>query len=248
MSFLQLKYPSRRHDIFDDLESLLWVLLFLAIRRFKYQGDFDMLVFEEAREIPDEKQGIVSVGGDSKLLWLYRPDITFECKPLQDFFDSFRNFHGERYTKLSLSRAGGAAGKDFEEFEAAVRNDVYSLLPHFDNILNDPDADWTGQEVDCGSPAQARRNRANEAVRDSDDTGRSLPESGPELQQRGEAKKRKREAPGCNDEPRRKRIMAARGDNNGGQGDARTIRTLRRRKDPVVPTPTDRALRPRTRK
>ena len=77
MSFLLLVNPSRPHDLFDDLESLLWVLLFLAVRRFKYRGDFDMQVFEEAREIPDEEQGIVSVGGSSKHLWLSRPGITF---------------------------------------------------------------------------------------------------------------------------------------------------------------------------
>ena len=147
MSILHLEEMSKPHDIFDDLESLLWVLLFFAIHHFEYEGSFNMRVFDELHETEDTTHGTYVTGGSSKTRWLSWPRIKFKCQPLQNFFDSFRTFHHQHHHKISLSFDDPQQKQALEEYEAEVEKDVYALVSHFDMILNDTNVDWTGSEV-----------------------------------------------------------------------------------------------------
>ncbi|KAK7688372.1 hypothetical protein QCA50_008745 [Cerrena zonata] len=142
-----LRNAAKLHDIFDDLESLLWVLLFFAIHNFKYTGDFDKQLFDEVCDVMGENHGRIVQGGYRKLWWLDEPVIVFDCKPLQDFFDSYRNFHQDHLWKIALSRKDQEEKQALEDYEAEIQKDVYSLVSHFNNVLNNPDTDWSGQEA-----------------------------------------------------------------------------------------------------
>ena len=246
MSALMLRQSTKPHDIFDDLESLLWVLLFTAVRNFKYNGFFDMQVFKEGQEVANEEFGVVTLGGSWKYSWIHDPEITFECKPLQDFFDSFRDFHRERFTKHILANGSEEDAGELERFEAEVCNDVYNLLSHFDNILNDPDADWTGQETH-----RVSQKTCEEPGQDASDSNVT---DGPRLAPLSEvrhdeatrgAKKRKRGSED-NNEDRRKRIAISHDDN--ARANLPATRAPRRRRAPIASIPSNRTLRPRTHK
>ena len=248
MSALLSRQADKPHDIFDDLESLLWVLLFFAVRNFKYQGYFNMQVFKECREIPDKEAGLATVGGNWKYSWLSNPETTFECKPLQNFFDSFRHFHNEHYTKF----ANDDEDQELEPYEAEVRSDVYALLSHFDNILNDPNADWTGQEVNyVTEDVEQDSSRELPIYRfTSDEQLRSIPSA--DIEQGSEvtraSQKRKRGGSEDDNENPRKRIATARDDDDDAPSNIQPIRAHSRRRTPVAFAPTDRTLRPRTRR
>lgn len=97
ISIRLLEDITKLHDIFDDIESLLWVLLFLAIHHFEYEGSFHMHIFDQTSSRSDESRGRVPTGGCAKKFRLEWPKLTFVRKPLQTFFTSFRRFHQERY-------------------------------------------------------------------------------------------------------------------------------------------------------
>lgn len=249
MSISLLGNLHKPHDIFDDLESLLWVLLFFAIRHFKYSGKFDMRVFNQAQPISDEDGEIQSVGGDSKFLWLQMPETVFDCKPLQDFFDSFRQFHLDYISKKSFSKAGGKRKATFQEFEAEVLRDVSSLASHFNDVLNDPTVDWTGQEAHDISPGNQRNRKENpDEELDDENNLHPLPHvKVPQPKECKDSKKRKREEPQADKGRQRKRTQAAVDKDNESHGTEEAIaRAPRRRRDP--PAPSTRVLRPRTRK
>ena len=246
MSASLASQPSKPHDIFDDLESLLWVMLFYAIRNFKFRGHFDMRLFKEGTQVPDEKLGVASVGGSLKFSWIQRSEIIFECKPLQDFFTSFRSFHREHYWKRAAATPGEESQNELDAFEAKVYNDVYALLSHFDDILGDADADWTGQE--SHHVLQEVHQDPGQDVPQPAGADEPLLVSHPEVpsqQSEGTKGARKRKRGDSEDnKDRRKRVATSQLDDV--QGSRRVARCPRRRRAPIVPTPSDRTLRPRT--
>lgn len=252
MSIALLRDATKLHDIFDDLESLLWVLLFFAVHNFKYTGKFSMRVFDEATEVSDTENGRIVLGGDWKLTWVLREayKMGFECKPLQDFFNSYSRFHSNHYWKISHSTDNEKEKKVLEDLEAEISRDIYQLVSHFDDILNDPNTDWSGQEAhnyrSAEAPPQVQQNQADrpdEEMGDPDCEKEPQPAAQFANGERGQKRKRSNLEPEDNvddgdRQPKRLAIEAK---------EQRTVvRAPRRRQVPAPPC--DRVLRPRTRK
>ena len=141
-----LQHDSRSHDILDDIESIMWVLLYVASRSFQYEGKFNTEMFDE-RYTPAPGclyQG--PSGGGSKSLWLIGfYNISFPCRPLQAFFDSSREFHWKREEKARIARVRQRK-EDLEDLQRhfdETKGNLNSLLDSFDAILHDDAADWS---------------------------------------------------------------------------------------------------------
>ncbi|KAK7688397.1 hypothetical protein QCA50_008770 [Cerrena zonata] len=249
MSIALLRDDAKLHDIFDDLESLLWVLLFFAVHNFKYTGKFSMRVFDDVNYISRTDNDPVALGGDWKLTWLLREvrNMGFECKPLQTFFESYSRLHLDHYWKISFAGQSAEEKKALEDFEAEILRDISGLVSHFDNVLNDPNTDWSGQEAhhyrSTEAPPQVQQNqgdRRDEEMRDADSEKESQSTARVTEGKRGQKRKRGNPEPEDNGEdgvrpPKRLAIEAK---------EQRTIVRV-----PRVPAPPcDRVLRPRTRK
>ena len=144
ISIQLLQDIAKPHEIFDDLESFFWVLLFLAVHRFEYEGGFQMRVFDETSSAIDAVRGRVSTGGCAKRYWLDWPRLTFVSKPLQALINSFRLFHRTRQYHIERLSYGEGWDEPPQEFEAGIKKDIYVLVSYFDTVLNDSDANWTG--------------------------------------------------------------------------------------------------------
>ncbi|KAK7686021.1 hypothetical protein QCA50_010832 [Cerrena zonata] len=72
MSIKHLRYPESSHEVHDDLESILWVLVFIALHRFKQNdpADFSLDFFNEMdyRVVPTRQT--FPTGGNKKVLVL----------------------------------------------------------------------------------------------------------------------------------------------------------------------------------
>ena len=93
ISIQLLQNIAKPHEIFDDLESFFWVILFLAVHRFEYEGGFQMRVFDETSNAMDTVHGRISTGECAKRYWLDWPQLTFFSKPLGALIHSFRLFY-----------------------------------------------------------------------------------------------------------------------------------------------------------
>ena len=249
MSVFLLERLGKPHDIFDDLQSLLWVFLYVAVRRFKYDGTFHSRLFDESSMLRDQTHGPVSIGGWAKGTWLERPNITFTCKPLEAFFTSYRRFNMRHLHKLEASSDNEKGRREYEQFEADVKSNLYGLVSHFDTILNDPEADWADQEA-RGVPKEPLPlpipQPGAESYRQKDTT---LPEPTPlakaAVPDRKAGKKRKQDEPPVDDGPRSKRpALNKNGDDHKTPVVARPTTRMPRRRRPLPP-PSDRVLRPR---
>ncbi|KAI0079083.1 hypothetical protein K474DRAFT_1618198 [Panus rudis PR-1116 ss-1] len=135
MSSELLIHPEKNNDIFDDLESMFWVLVYTAAQYFKHMGWFPMHIFRERLE----QQGRDNTGGSGKRDFLIegRTRAKFCCPGLQDTIESllnvWRQYHqreGDAYTLL--------------------KEDPEVLLIFFDKALEEEEADelWRdGQRV-----------------------------------------------------------------------------------------------------
>lgn len=256
MSISLLGDATKPHDIFDDLESLLWVLLFIAVHCFKYEGRFPMQIFNEAADYVNGDGGRTIIGGDAKMWWIQRTRITFECKPLQDFFESFRRFRREHLSKIADSVESEDEKKALEEYEAEIQQDIYGLVSHFDNILNDPNTDWTGQEARGNQPneiPQAQQDQ-DEQVDDRTDGLEKVSPPKPQancktsqVEKIKRGKKRNR-PPEEDDGHRRERSIVSTYDHDGGGSvDKSAPRVSQRRTRTIPVVPFHRVLRARTR-
>ncbi|KAK7688404.1 hypothetical protein QCA50_008777 [Cerrena zonata] len=134
------------HEAFDDLESIMWVLLFIAIRRFNYEGDFHMEMFDEVHPPYHATKYKGRSGGLYKSWWLTGGvHGDFVCDPLNTFFVTYRTIHEERRKKTKLARDSKTqdAKDDLERYKAEIQEDLYAHLVFFDDILDDPAADWS---------------------------------------------------------------------------------------------------------
>ncbi|KAK7688402.1 hypothetical protein QCA50_008775 [Cerrena zonata] len=133
--------PTKPHHVLDDIQSLFWVLLFMALQCFEYTGQHNPQVFDEVSERVDEILGKSSSGGTAKASWLVKPSTRFCCEPLERFFRNGRDFHVNYHDKLLL------ADDELADFLGEVESDIYGLRSHFSTILNDADADWSGPKA-----------------------------------------------------------------------------------------------------
>ncbi|KAK7688398.1 hypothetical protein QCA50_008771 [Cerrena zonata] len=134
------------HEIFDDLESLLWVILFISVRRFKYEGHFLVGMFDESHRPRVPGKSKERSGGLLKSWWLTGDVLTrFNCRPLQTFFVTYRAIHDRRRKKSQLVQESQTqdAKEELERYKAEIQEDLHKLLAFFDDIIDDPSADWS---------------------------------------------------------------------------------------------------------
>ena len=125
------------------------------------------------------------------------------------------------------------------QFQSRIKNDVYSLLSYFDDVLSDPNLDWTGQETHRTpqDDQELQPSPPHTTMHRTDDDKKPDPEpciKTAATNRKGD-KKRKREEPRVLDEPQTKRTKQ--------EGSTPVARIPRRRRP--LPPPSDRVLRPR---
>ncbi|KAL4242396.1 hypothetical protein ABKN59_011894 [Abortiporus biennis] len=134
ISILLAKQEPKVHSMLDDLESCLWVLLYVALHRFKHSADRVALrMFEEM----DNNQ----CGGDRKFLFILapamshlRPDskhIIFECKPLNNLVESIRLY----FRKFHTYRVNLGPDDDPDALETHMLAHPEEFLAMFDDAL-----------------------------------------------------------------------------------------------------------------
>jgi hypothetical protein len=84
MSIRLLTNPRTPHELFDDLESVYWTMLYGAFHRFRHKRRINMNMFSDTHF---EQDGDIT-GGDLKLsaLLTIGSSLTFECRPLNVLF------------------------------------------------------------------------------------------------------------------------------------------------------------------
>jgi hypothetical protein len=99
MSIRVLQNPLTPHELFDDLESTYWTMLYGAFHRFRHTEMIQMDMFSQAYYRQD---GVVT-GGKDKLSALLSMGslLTFECQPLNDLFASLSMALRAYYAALS---------------------------------------------------------------------------------------------------------------------------------------------------
>ena len=213
-------------------------MLFLAVHYFEYEGYFDMYVFDETETISDPIRGKIARGGYTKRHWLRWSELVFHCKPLHAFLLPFRLLLSKRHTYAARANDSEEGRKVWLQFESSIKNDVHSLLSYFDDVLNNPDLDWTGQETRFTSQddQELQPNPSYTTVPRTDDNKKPDPEpcvKTAATNRKGD-KKRKRAEPRVLDEPQTKRTK---------QEASKPVARIPRRRRP--PPPSDRVLRPR---
>ena len=140
---------NKPHEVLDDVESLLWVLLYVAAKHFGYEGESLEEVFDEVYRHPNGPTNQEPTGVGSKGLWLSGWIAgRFRCPTLQQFFRSLRRVMEERRQKYKQLYDLGT-----EETQTSLRQytenrekDLYMLLVYFDDVLDDPTLPWGERE------------------------------------------------------------------------------------------------------
>ena len=190
---------AKPHDVIDDIESVLWVLIAIAIRRFEYEGHFPMQMFDEQSHPPQGRSG-----GVLKSFWVWNQCVTgfghFECRPLDQFFTEIRAFHDVRLQKFRDSRKKDASSDTLEILEQCrneIIKDLSKVLTIFDRVLNDQTADWTG-----GIPISSSNKKTAQTPE---------PEQIPAQPAQTRNRKRKRDEPNDGDNPRQAKQVNVQG-------------------------------------
>ncbi|CAL1710415.1 unnamed protein product [Somion occarium] len=148
MSVKLLEDPDKPHEIFDDLESVLWVLLFIAVHHFEHSGTFDMGVFDYFISHPGGFTGNATTGGQIKRSWLSGQSVRFECPALNKVIITVGDFHNHLLNLANLAKRD-PDNKALEEKKTELKANLRQLLEDFDGQLNSASADWTkGDWVD----------------------------------------------------------------------------------------------------
>ncbi|KAI0073597.1 hypothetical protein K474DRAFT_1666380 [Panus rudis PR-1116 ss-1] len=131
MSVNLLRRPDHVHELHDDLESALWVLLYAAMRHFEHTSDFGLYIFDDKSTHPGS--GIV-IGGGAKLAFLRLFTGHFKCPALNTIILSLLRFWDDYYHI-----------KDPEERRArhdSIQENPTEILQLFDDALASPDELW----------------------------------------------------------------------------------------------------------
>ena len=140
---------TKDHDVIDDIESVLWAIVFVAIRRFEFTGNFPMGMFDEQYELIWNQRKEYT-GGNLKFFWLANPPIgifgRFECHALEAFFTKLRGFHNIRLQKWRAVRElkTTEARDALERCRDDIKKDLRQVLTFFNDILDDETLDWSG--------------------------------------------------------------------------------------------------------
>jgi hypothetical protein len=98
MSIRVLQNPLTPHELFDDLESAYWTMLYGAFHRFRHTEMIEMDMFSQAHY---RRDGVVT-GGKDKLsaLVMMSSLLTFDSQPLNELFQSLSIALHNYYTAL----------------------------------------------------------------------------------------------------------------------------------------------------
>ncbi|KAI0073809.1 hypothetical protein K474DRAFT_1677617 [Panus rudis PR-1116 ss-1] len=125
----------KSHEIYDDLQSIFWVMLFVAARHFRHSGCFNALIFDEEKVYVSANGTLTVTGSMRRLAYLRRGQPIFECKALNDTFTQFRklwvNYH---YHDIAEHKK--------PHDESPLNEMSSSLLRTFDMALCRPAEDW----------------------------------------------------------------------------------------------------------
>ncbi|CAL1710445.1 unnamed protein product [Somion occarium] len=155
MSVALLKDPEKPHEVFDDIESILWVMLFISIHHFKHTGKFSMDVFDQWSDDVGGFAGAQAIGGENKQSWLFARGAEFDCPALQKVIKTMSKFHQHFRQLVVDSQERDGDKKPLQEYREELEKDLRRVYKHFDDQLNNPSADWTdGNPVEDIYPPQ----------------------------------------------------------------------------------------------
>ena len=160
-SVLLLDNVSKPHDIFDDFESLLWVLLFVAEKHFDYQGNLSSQLFDEVHEDTHPLIGTISSGGDKKRAWLRQPSSSFNCQELEDLLTKYRLFTRKYISIASAADDDEDAMPELIDFRDRLEDHIRELFGYIDDILDDENASWENHRAK-GAPARPKGPRSKQ--------------------------------------------------------------------------------------
>ncbi|KAI0077407.1 hypothetical protein K474DRAFT_1643204 [Panus rudis PR-1116 ss-1] len=133
MSSQLLLHLQKSNDIYDDLESILWVLVYVAAQHFKHSGRFFMPMFSERREIyPRHASPGIAGGAEKNSFIAGASTVVFLCPALNDLITSLRRFWHEYHYKL--------------EAYTQLHEDPRVLLGFFDEAINRGPEAWVHGE------------------------------------------------------------------------------------------------------
>ncbi|KAI0075718.1 hypothetical protein K474DRAFT_1624160 [Panus rudis PR-1116 ss-1] len=147
MSIHALRKARRVHEIHDDLESLFWVLVFVALRHFKHEGRFDDEIFDQYYE-----DSMTLRGGASKITFLlFGQDGTFLCPALNTLIRDITQFWVDYYCLEAEDRT-----IEYNDMHDDIERNPSTLLAFFDTALASPDDAWVHDEwIPCHYPKSA---------------------------------------------------------------------------------------------
>lgn len=98
MSILLLRNPKKQQDILDDIESVFWVIVYVAAKYFEGDIQLDMTVFDQRENCMID--GEVHPVGGRKVHWLlFRSleQLRFTCEPLGELIRDLAHEWGRFY-------------------------------------------------------------------------------------------------------------------------------------------------------
>ncbi|KAI0070049.1 hypothetical protein K474DRAFT_1745072 [Panus rudis PR-1116 ss-1] len=139
MSCQLLDSPGKSHEVYDDLQSIFWVLIFVAARHFKHSGYFSIRMFDDDSFMMSQGGSSFKIGGSHKLHYLQaRGAAAFKCPALNNAVNRLRRFWFNDY----LSDPGSGLPHD----ESRLQEKATHLLEIFDNALCSAEEDWRDGE------------------------------------------------------------------------------------------------------
>ncbi|KAI0075719.1 hypothetical protein K474DRAFT_1646223 [Panus rudis PR-1116 ss-1] len=138
MSINLLQYPQKPHEFHDDLESIFWVLLFIALCHFKHTNGFSDNLFDDC--IEDSENG--AIGGASKFTSLLLGSGNFLCPALDSLIQDLSRMWGDFY---ALRRSRHEDGQ-YQKIHDDLARDPEQLLKPFDKARAMPPEKWINGE------------------------------------------------------------------------------------------------------
>lgn len=164
ISVALLANPTKPHDIFDDLESLYWVLLYVAVALFLHEGKLPESLFDEIYDQPAEFIGRISHGGEIKESWLETPKISFKSAQLEEVLTNYRSFFDNYENKVAHNEV---YKQELDEIRENPQESIEELLSYFDDVLHGDENDWEDSAAIGVPPKPQRPNARSKMIRRS---------------------------------------------------------------------------------
>ncbi|KAI0073756.1 hypothetical protein K474DRAFT_1710460 [Panus rudis PR-1116 ss-1] len=94
LSIALLENPRKPHDIYDDAEGIIWVLLYMLVHHCDHNGGLELEMFDEIERQYPANSPPIFVGGAHKGRWMRAEELTlkFSCSALTELVSNVRNF------------------------------------------------------------------------------------------------------------------------------------------------------------